>query len=81
MRVQVAVLDELQALRIGETRTLPWDELRAHFPGLTEKQRWEAMLAWLLSRNLSHRFQEELKVRPDGTYQTTLSIERNAPTG
>jgi hypothetical protein len=76
------LLEELQALPIGTTRTVSWDELRPYFPGLTDKQRWEAMLARLDSRNLSHEFKEaDFKVRPDGTYETMVSIERRAPTG
>lgn len=83
MRVQAAVLDELQALRIGETRTLPWDELRPNFPGVTEKHRWEAMVAWLRSQNLSYVSNAgDLKVRPDGTFAAvTLMVRRDTPTG
>ncbi|MGH8519834.1 MAG: hypothetical protein ACREU9_00010 [Gammaproteobacteria bacterium] len=77
----MTLLDELQALSIGAKLTVPWDELRPYFRGLTEKQRWEAMLAWLESQNLSHRLIAELRILSDGTYATTLSIERLAPPG
>lgn len=75
----MTLLDELQALPIGSSRTVAWDELRPYFRGVTDKQRWEAMLDWLDSQNLSHRFDTDLKIRSDGSYELTLAIERLAP--
>ncbi|MGH8519837.1 MAG: hypothetical protein ACREU9_00025 [Gammaproteobacteria bacterium] len=33
------ILDELQSLPIGPERTVPWAELRPHFPGRTDHER------------------------------------------